>query len=767
MEALLPFSRYVSQYWGTHINTSVADEIKELAAKLLDDQTLMATLSQLLHINSPAGKWQYNHYPAGFGGAHFGAYFNLTAAFEKWPDPNDWKVPKDSWDRTLLHLSLLSPGQFTRHSIIERASNTEIAILLTGREVATTSSDAISVAKTMPDDDNREEEDDDKEEEDNNEDDSKDGEDDDGMFTHDPVREFPWSNSEGDPTRLMAIISSSRDEMATSDKDGTTTLHYVASSWPEQGFLVIYETLFDVSLSSHWGSDRDTEDGSNDSNLLPQLLDGRGRTILDCACERNVVFGSVVLYAANWSTEQINSAMAAAASGGHTIMVTALPQVAENRSEPSHGPDLDRACLEAARRGFTDIDAKGMTPLHYAACGGHLDTVRYLLLEGADANQLNNAGRTSLFCATENGNDGIVTLLAEKGVSAKATNSEGHTSLQLAARDGNLDVVQKLLHFEPADRPAARGSSPTLAMTPLHFAAQRGHSEIVRLLLRDAAADDGDSISRTPLSYACEAGRLSAVKTLLARNVDASKPEVDVNSRDGSGRTALSYAAAGGYLDVVRALMAQDKVDSNIPDHDDRTPLIRAAQQGHDMTAIFMAISNLDAEEEKVPIITEVLARITEPRAWGKVVSLDAADDCGRTALSYLAEAGNVDAVKVLCSLGARLELRDKEDKTTRAMTLPQRNPRIKKGTAMWIAPMVKMKGTSLKDERPATLGGVNGKDVLEKKPNAYEVNEAGRSVMATKVAVLGLDRPRSGHPRYYCPTCCYPICTPNLYPNG
>ena len=37
------------------------------------------------------------------------------------------------------------------------------------------------------------------------------------------------------------------------------------------------------------------------------------------------------------------------------------------------------------------------------------------------------------------------------------------------------------------------------------------------------------------------------------------------------------------------------------------------------------------------------------------------------------------------------------------------------------------MKGTSLKNERPAALGGGNGKDVLEKKPNAYEANEAGR----------------------------------------
>ncbi|OIW30893.1 ankyrin, partial [Coniochaeta ligniaria NRRL 30616] len=45
-------------------------------------------------------------------------------------------------------------------------------------------------------------------------------------------------------------------------------------------------------------------------------------------------------------------------------------------------------------------------------------------------------------------------------------------------------------------------------------------------------------------------------------------------------------------------------------------------------------------------------------------VDLDAADSCGRTALSYLAEAGDVDAVRFLVSLRANPEIPDTQGKT-------------------------------------------------------------------------------------------------------
>jgi ankyrin repeat protein len=66
-----------------------------------------------------------------------------------------------------------------------------------------------------------------------------------------------------------------------------------------------------------------------------------------------------------------------------------------------------------------------MPPLHHAAYGCHTDTVRFLLLEGTNPNQLNTAGRSPLFCGCESGSDTIVTLLRGKGASVTRANSDG------------------------------------------------------------------------------------------------------------------------------------------------------------------------------------------------------------------------------------------------------------------------------------------------------------------------------------------------------
>ena len=77
--------------------------------------------------------------------------------------------------------------------------------------------------------------------------------------------------------------------------------------------------------------------------------------------------------------------------------------------------DLKSAVIEASKRGFTDIvrmlrlqgadlskleeDAQDMTALHHAAYGSHLETVRYLLQEGANPIYLDEIGRSPLFYA--------------------------------------------------------------------------------------------------------------------------------------------------------------------------------------------------------------------------------------------------------------------------------------------------------------------------------------------------------------------------------
>jgi len=52
-----------------------------------------------------------------------------------------------------------------------------------------------------------------------------------------------------------------------------------------------------------------------------------------------------------------------------------------------------------------------LTPLHFAARGGHVDVIRTLLAKGADANLKSKGGRTALDLAKEKNQTDVIELL--------------------------------------------------------------------------------------------------------------------------------------------------------------------------------------------------------------------------------------------------------------------------------------------------------------------------------------------------------------------
>ncbi len=88
-----------------------------------------------------------------------------------------------------------------------------------------------------------------------------------------------------------------------------------------------------------------------------------------------------------------------------------------------------------------------------------------------------------------------------------------------------------------------------LSDTPLHYACEYGHSDVVRLLLEHGAnmslSDDNDW---TPLDRACEQGFPNIVRLLLDHGAE-------VNDWDEGGRTPLHVACLYGRSDVVRLLL--------------------------------------------------------------------------------------------------------------------------------------------------------------------------------------------------------------------
>ena len=289
-------------------------------------------------------------------------------------------------------------------------------------------------------------------------------------------------------------------------------------------------------------------------------------------------------------------------------------------SEPIHDAARsgDVELVQAELDKGVDINFKdseyGGTPLHFAAYGGALNVVKFLLANEAEVDVGNNQGWTALFYASDEGHLHVVEFLIDSNANVEWRDnnlrradyhSRNHKeiasllvglieeSIFQSSELGDIDSVKQFLDegFQ-VDMDSELG-------TALHYAIHANHKEVAELLVsRGADVNAKNWRGRSPLFFVN--GSLDLVEFLIENGAD-------IDARDSTGSTVLHYASLfqgpsfGGRPrpSIFAVELLRLGVNVNIRDDNGSTPLDWAYSMGRMRNAsLFLDNGGRKGEDE-------------------------------------------------------------------------------------------------------------------------------------------------------------------------
>ncbi|KAJ6103669.1 hypothetical protein N7486_003891 [Penicillium sp. IBT 16267x] len=242
----------------------------------------------------------------------------------------------------------------------------------------------------------------------------------------------------------------------------------------------------------------------------------------------------------------------------------------------------DTSILRMLRRRGEKFDIgnqQGKTPLHIAASGGHLGVVDFMLCHANTLlNRKDNYGRTALWWSTFSFHDSVTRrLLEEEDVEVNTLGRSGRydnpsTSLHHLAIRRDTTVLRWILGLPALDPNLCGGSQ-----SPLCLAIQEGNTAVMGLLLAQKKTQINaiNPHSDSPLLLATQRGHVDMVRLLVWQG-----DRLQINQLNSPREeTALCVAIRHGRFDILDILLEHPCINLDLINRWGETALLLAVRR--------------------------------------------------------------------------------------------------------------------------------------------------------------------------------------------
>ena len=277
---------------------------------------------------------------------------------------------------------------------------------------------------------------------------------------------------------------------------------------------------------------------------------------------------------------------------------------------------------ETSLERFVNKDGKTICPLLVACHSGCLDILELFLLR--DDIKINHPVCGILGFAVIDGKiDEIKIILKDHRVNVNLLSPVGISPLHQAVINDNEEITALLLNhpdidvnlMEPFHHDNEGGN------TALTIACNRGHTEIVRMLLGSKGINvnvPSGPIGTNPLWVAAHNGKVEIARMLLNNKSIDANCRSDV-TKGGSGKSAFCIACCQGHPEIVKLfLQCKHEVDFEMPDKHGTTPLQYAILQRYTDIVRLLICQKKREQDQSISPAKEVKVKTAKEKAQKK-----------------------------------------------------------------------------------------------------------------------------------------------------